>query len=81
MLVKLKKGDEIQILAPSSFIDKEEDFIKGIDILKTWGLKIVHNNILSRKFGYFAGLLRFFGLLVLILYTLWLIKNMIFKLE
>ena len=55
MLVKLKKGDEIQILAPSSFIDKEEDFIKGIDILKTWGLKIVHNNILSRKFGYFAG--------------------------
>ena len=45
MLVKLKKGDEIQILAPSSFIDKEEDFIKGIDILKTWGLKIVHNNI------------------------------------
>ena len=55
MLVKLKKGDEIQILAPSSFIDNEEDFIKGIDILKTWGLKIVHNNILSRKFGYFAG--------------------------
>ena len=55
MLVKLKKGDEIQILAPSSFIDKEEDFRKGIDILKTWGLKIVHNNILSRKFGYFAG--------------------------
>ena len=45
MLVKLKKGDEIQILAPSSFIDNEEDFIKGIDILKTWGLKIVHNNI------------------------------------
>ena len=55
MLVKLKKGDEIQILAPSSFIDKEEDFRKGIDILKTWGLKIIHNNILSRKFGYFAG--------------------------
>ena len=81
MLVKLKKGDEIQILAPSSFIDKEEDFIKGLDILKTWGLKIVHNNILSRKFGYFAGSLQFFGLLVLIPYMLWLIKNMIFKLE
>ena len=46
MLVKLKKGDEIHILAPSSFIDNEEDFIKGIDILKTWGLKIVHHNIL-----------------------------------
>ena len=55
MLHKLKKGDEVYILAPSSFIDNQEDFIKGIDILKTWGLKIVHNNILSRKFGYFAG--------------------------
>ena len=55
MLKKLKKGDEINVLAPSSFIDKEEDFIKGIDILKTWGLKIISNNILSKKYGYFAG--------------------------
>ena len=39
MLVKLKKGDEIQILAPSSFIDNEEDFIKGIDILKNMGIE------------------------------------------
>ena len=55
MIIKLKKGDEVTILAPSSFIDNEEDFISGIDILKTWGLKIVHNNILRKKFGYFAG--------------------------
>ena len=55
MLNKLKKGDEIHILAPSSFIDNEEDFIKGINILKRWDLKIVHNNVLSKKFGYFAG--------------------------
>ena len=55
MLIRLKKGDEINILAPSSFIDKEEDFRYGLDILKNWGLKIVHNNILSKKFGYFAG--------------------------
>ena len=34
MLNKLKKGDEINVLAPSSFIDKEEDFIMGINILK-----------------------------------------------
>ena len=81
MLTKLKKGDEINILAPSSFIDKEDDFIKGVDILKTWGLKIISNNILSKKYGYFAGLLQFFGLLDLILYMLWLIKNMILKLE
>ena len=49
LLTKLKRGDEINILAPSSFIDKEEDFIKGIDILRTWGLKIISNNILSKK--------------------------------
>ena len=55
MLFKLKKGDEINILTPSSFIDKEENFIKGIDILKKWGLKVIQNNTLSKKFGYFAG--------------------------
>ena len=55
MLTKLKKGDEINILAPSSFIDQEEDFIKGINLLKEWGLKIIHNDILSKKWGYFAG--------------------------
>ncbi len=55
MLYKLKKGDEINILAPSSFIDNEEDFIKGINILKEWGLKIIHNEVLSKKYGIFAG--------------------------
>ena len=55
MLNKLKKGDEINILAPSSYIEIEDDFIKGIDILKNWGLKIIHNDILSKKYGYFAG--------------------------
>jgi len=55
MLFKLKEGDEINILAPSSFIDNDEDFRKGIDILKRWGLKIIHNNNLFKKFGYFAG--------------------------
>ena len=55
MLTKLKKGDEINILAPSSFIDNQDDFIKGIEILKTWGLKVVINKNLSQKFGYFAG--------------------------
>ncbi len=55
MLTTLKKGDEINILAPSSFIDIEEDFWMGIDILEKWGLKIISNNILSKKYGYFAG--------------------------
>ena len=55
MLTKLKKGDEINILAPSSFLDKKEDFKKGIDILKKWGLKIIKNDNLTKKYGYFAG--------------------------
>ena len=61
MLLKLTKGDEINILAPSSFIDKEEDFTKGIKILKKWGLKINHDKSLLKRFGYFAGddLIRF----------------------
>ena len=55
MLNKLKKGDKVNIVAPSSFIDEEDEFKKGIDILKTWGLKVISNNVLSNKYGYFAG--------------------------
>ncbi len=55
MLTRLKKGDKVNILAPSSFVDEEDEFKKGIDILKTWGLKIISNNVLSQKYGYFAG--------------------------
>ena len=55
MLVKLKKGDRIDVLAPSSFIDKEDDLTKGLEILKKWGLEINHDNSLSKRFGYFAG--------------------------
>ena len=61
MLVKLKKGDEIDILAPSSFVDKEDNLKVGIEILKTWGLKINEHISLSERFGYLAGddLIRF----------------------
>ena len=52
MLKRFTRGDEINILAPSSFIDKKEDFALGIDILKTWGLKVISNNILSKKYSY-----------------------------
>ena len=55
MVFRLKKGDLIDILAPSSFIDDEENFQKGIEILKNWGLKINENNSLQKKSGYFAG--------------------------
>ena len=39
MVFRLKKGDLIDILAPGSFTDQEENFQKGIQILKTWGLE------------------------------------------
>ena len=55
MVFRLKKGDLIDILAPGSFIDEDENFQKGIEILKNWGLEINENNSLSKKFGYFAG--------------------------
>ena len=44
MVFKLKKGDLIDIVAPGSFIDEEENFQKGIEILKNWGLEINENN-------------------------------------
>ena len=40
MVFRLKKGDLIDILAPGSFIDEDENFLKGIEILKNWGLEI-----------------------------------------
>ncbi len=55
MLVRLNKGDQIEILAPGSFVDKEDDLINGIAILKKWGLQINQNNSLQRRFSYFSG--------------------------
>ena len=55
LLNKLKKGDIVEIAAPSSLIDNEKDFISGIQIIEKWGLIINQNNILSRKYNSFAG--------------------------
>ena len=55
ILKKLKKGDLVEIAAPSSFVENEEAFISGIEIIKKWGLEINQNNILSRKFNSFSG--------------------------
>ncbi len=54
-LNKLRKGDLIEIAAPSSFVEDTEAFLSGIEILKKWGLLINQNEILSRKFNSFAG--------------------------
>ena len=55
ILEKLKKGDRVEIAAPSSFVENEEAFISGIEIIKKWGLEINQNNILSRKCNSFSG--------------------------
>ena len=55
MIRRLKKGDEITIAAPSSFIEDEKAFKEGLEILKMWGLKIKNNTIINRKDNYFAG--------------------------
>ena len=55
MIKKLKKGDIVEIVASSSFVDDEDSYSKGIKILKEWGLEVNKNNIISRKEGYFAG--------------------------
>jgi len=52
MVYRLQKGDLIDILAPGSFIDEDENLQKGIEILENWGLKINENNSLSKKFSY-----------------------------
>jgi len=56
MISNLKVGDEIKIVAPSSYIEDESLFIEGVEILKEWGLKINYDaDILTRKFGSLAG--------------------------
>tara|TARA_Y100001970_G_scaffold93587_1_gene117939 strand:- start:3525 stop:4403 length:879 start_codon:yes stop_codon:yes gene_type:complete len=52
---KLRKGDFIEIAAPSSFVEDEDAFLSGLSIIKEWGLIIKPNNILSRKCNSFAG--------------------------
>tara|TARA_B100000212_G_scaffold327015_1_gene289967 strand:- start:1065 stop:1934 length:870 start_codon:yes stop_codon:yes gene_type:complete len=54
MLYKLKKGDNVKVIAPSSFIDDEKDFLDGLKIIEDWGLNINHDLLNKRKFGYFS---------------------------
>ena len=55
MLNRLEKGDEIDIVAPASFIEDEAQFTNGIEILKNWGLKINKNILVNTKDGYFSA--------------------------
>ena len=55
MTIKLEKGDKVEIIAPSSYIENNNEFFAGVEILKDWGLEVNYNNIIGRRFGYLAG--------------------------
>jgi len=55
MINKLKAGNNVNVIAPSSYIEDEKEFFNGIEIIKNWGLNVKFNNLTSRKSGYFAG--------------------------
>ncbi len=55
MIYKLRPGNDVKVIAPSSCIDNEQDFLDGLKIIESWGLNIGHNYLLERKFGYFSG--------------------------
>ena len=55
MLYRLEKGDEIEIVAPASYVEDETQFKQGLEILEKWGLKINKSNIINRKYGYFSA--------------------------
>ena len=55
MIRKLVRGDNLDIVAPSSYIENYDDFEEGLEIIRSWGLVINNNDVISRKFGYFAG--------------------------
>tara|TARA_Y100001968_G_scaffold333489_1_gene396618 strand:- start:62 stop:964 length:903 start_codon:yes stop_codon:yes gene_type:complete len=51
----LKKGDEVIIVASSSFITEEESIVKGLKVLEDWGLICRPYDFIGRKWGYLAG--------------------------
>ena len=55
MLKTLTKGDEVLITSPSTYKENKNNFLEGIEILESWGLSIIHNDLLSKKYGYLAG--------------------------
>ncbi len=55
MIYKLNKGDNVKVIAPSSYVEDEKEFINGVEIIKNWGLNVTFNNLINRKSGYFAG--------------------------
>jgi len=55
MLNRLTKGDEIEIVAPASYIEDEAKFKIGIEILERWGLRVNKKININRKYGYFSA--------------------------
>ncbi|OVE80854.1 hypothetical protein BVY03_05170 [bacterium K02(2017)] len=51
---QLKKGDLIRVVAPSSPFDKAS-FQSGVNVLKSWGFKVVYQKNIFSKGAYLAG--------------------------
>lgn len=51
----LKKGDTVALVAPSGVILDNQSILKGISILKSWGLKVVTGPNIYGKSGHFAS--------------------------
>ena len=44
MIYKLKQGNIVKVIAPSSYVEDEKEFFNGIEIIKNWGLNVKFNN-------------------------------------
>ncbi len=55
MLNRLEKGDEIEIVAPASYVEDGEQFKLGLEIIEKWGLRINKSNNINEKYGYFSA--------------------------
>jgi muramoyltetrapeptide carboxypeptidase len=51
---KLKSGDTVAIISPSGIVNKE-NILTGIEVLKSWGLKIQTGKHYLNHYGRFAG--------------------------
>ena len=38
MIYKLKRGNIVKVIAPSSYVEDEEEFLNGIEIIKNYFL-------------------------------------------
>ncbi len=53
--MKFQKNDKIAIVAPAGFINNKENIKQAVELLKSWGFKVVLGKHLFAKHKHFAG--------------------------